>query len=57
MRLSDRGFAISSIFYIVLVLFLILIAILLIMMSGRKNILDKMRRNTYNDINNVTVSP
>lgn len=56
MRLNNRGFAISSVLYITLVLFLILIVSLLAMMSSRKNILDKMRKDAYNSINGITQS-
>lgn len=55
-RLNNRGFAISSVLYMALLLFLILIVSLLAMMGSRKNILDKMRRDAYNSINGVTQS-
>lgn len=53
MRLNNKGFAISSILYMALVLFLILIMALLTMMSSRKTILDKSRKDTYNALNNI----
>lgn len=56
MHLNNRGFAISSVLYLALVLFLILIVSLLAMMGSRKNILDKMRKDAYNSINGVTQS-
>lgn len=56
MHLNNKGFAISSVLYIALVLFLILIVSLLAMMGSRKNILDKMRKDAYNSINGVTQS-
>ena len=53
MKLNNKGFAISSILYMALILFLVLIASLLAMMGGRKNILDKIRLVTYNRINHI----
>ena len=51
MHLNNKGFAISSVLYLALILFLILIVALLAMMGSRKNILDKMRNDAYNNIN------
>lgn len=53
MKLNNKGFAISSILYMALILFLVLIMALLSMMGGRKNILDKIRLEAYNIINNI----
>lgn len=53
MKLNNKGFAISSILYMALILFLVLIASLLAMMGGRKNILDKIRLGVYNRINHI----
>ncbi|MEI3530310.1 MAG: hypothetical protein V8Q75_04455 [Bacilli bacterium] len=56
MHLNNKGFAISSVLYLALILFLILIVALLAMMGSRKNILDKMRNDAYNNINDITQS-
>lgn len=51
MKLNNKGFAISSIIYISLTLFLILIMALLAMMGSRKAILDKIRKDAYVGVN------
>lgn len=53
MRLNNKGFAISSVIYMSLVLFLVLIMSLLTVLASRKNILDKNRKDVFNYINNV----
>lgn len=53
MKLNNKGFAISSVIYMSLVLFLVLIMSLLTVLASRKNILDKNRKDVYNYINNI----
>ena len=53
MKLNNKGFAISSVIYMSLVLFLVLIMSLLTILASRKNILDKNRKDVYNYINNI----
>lgn len=53
MRLNNKGFAMSSVIYMALVLFLVLIMSLLTVLASRKNILDKNRKDVYNYVNKV----
>lgn len=53
MKLGNKGFAISSVLYMALVVFLILITSLLAMMGGRKNILDKLRNDAFANVNGI----
>lgn len=50
MRLNNKGFAISSIMYIILVLAIVLITLTLGIFSNRKMILDKKKKETLNEI-------
>lgn len=50
MKLNNKGFAISSIMYIILVLAIILIALTLAIFSSRKLILDKLRDEVLDSI-------
>ena len=52
MKLNNKGFAISSILYIILVLIIILLALSLAILNSRKLILDKIHDKTYSVINN-----
>ena len=57
LKLNNKGFAISSIMYIILVLAVILISLILVTLSSRKLILDKLREEvltTINDAPNIT---
>lgn len=51
MRINNKGFAISSIMYLILVFALILMVTTLALLSSRKLILDKMKKNVSIDIN------
>ena len=50
MKLNNRGFAISSIMYIILVLAVVLIALTLSILSSRKLILDKLKNEALDNI-------
>jgi hypothetical protein len=50
LRLNNKGFAISSIMYIILVLAVILISLILVTLSSRKLILDKLREEVLENI-------
>ena len=52
MRINNKGFAISSIMYLILVLALILMVTTLALLSSRKLILDKMKKEVSSSINN-----
>ena len=57
MRLNNKGFAISSIMYIILVLAVILISLILVTLSSRKLILNKLKSEvltTINETPNIT---
>lgn len=50
MKLDNKGFAISSILYLILVMAIILIALILAVLSGRKMILDKTKQEVLDNI-------
>ncbi|MDD2180864.1 MAG: hypothetical protein PHW32_00665 [Bacilli bacterium] len=50
MKLNNKGFAITGILYTALLLFLVLLAGILSMMSTRKIILDKMKKTTLESL-------
>lgn len=52
-RLNEKGFAIAGVLYTLLVIFLGLIFYFLLMLSNRKNILDKIKENVYKDISGI----
>ena len=52
MKLNNKGFAITSILYAVLILFLSLIAALLMLMGNRKLVLDKYKNEVKENLNN-----
>ena len=51
MKLNNKGFAISGILYAVMLLFLTLVASLLALISNRKLILDKYKRDIKDELN------
>ncbi len=51
MKLNNKGFAISSIMYIILVMAILIITITLSVLSSRKLVLDKLRSEVSNKIN------
>ena len=53
LKLNNKGFAISSIMYIILVLAVVLIALTLAILSSRKLILDKLKNEVSNNIYEV----
>ena len=53
MKLNNRGFAISTIMYLILVVAVILITLSLSILSSRKLILDKIKKEALNDVYNV----
>jgi len=50
LKLNNKGFAISSIMYIILVLAVILISLILVTLSSRKLILDKLRNEVLTTV-------
>lgn len=52
MKLNNKGFAISTIMYMILIMAVVLIALTLTLVSSRKLILDKARKETLNIIYN-----
>lgn len=50
MKLNNKGFAISSIMYIILIVAIILITLTLAIMSSRKLLIDKVKDEVINDI-------
>ena len=50
MRLNNKGFAISTIMYIILVIAVVLISLSLASLGNRKLILDKLKSEVLNDI-------
>lgn len=50
MKLNNKGFAISSVMYIILVLGIILIILTLSLLSSRKLVLDKLKNEVLDDI-------
>ena len=57
MKLNNKGFAISSIMYLILVMALLLVAILLGLLNSRKNILDTQKRKLINSLAAEPVEP
>lgn len=53
MKLNNRGIAITSVVYMILVLGIILILTTLGMLSSRKLVLDKIKKDTYSEIMSV----
>ena len=53
MKLNNKGFAISTVMYMILILAVILITLTLSILSARKLVLDKIRKETANNIYNV----
>jgi len=52
LKLNNKGFAISSIMYIILVLAVVLISLTLAILSSRKLILDKLKQDVFENIYN-----
>ena len=52
MKLNNKGFAISSILYIILIMAVILVSLTLTILTSRKLIIDKLRKETLNNIYN-----
>ena len=53
MKLNNKGFAISTIMYMILIMAIVLIALTLSILSSRKLILDKIKKETNNNIYNM----
>ena len=53
MKLNNKGFAVSTIMYIILLVAVLLIVLTLALLSARKLILDKVREETANNIYNT----
>ena len=54
MKLDNKGFAISSIMYIILVMAVILIAVTLALLSSRNLILEKIKDEAINDVYTIS---
>lgn len=52
MKLNNKGFAISTIMYMILIMAVVLIILTLSLLSSRKLILDKIREETMHNIYN-----
>ena len=50
--MNNKGFAISGIIYSILVLFLVFLALFLFSMKSKKQILDTLREDTIESIDN-----
>lgn len=53
MKLNNKGFAISTVMYMILIMSIVLITLTLSILSARKLILDKIRKETSNNIYNA----
>jgi len=53
MKLNNKGFAISTVMYMILIMAVVLITLTLTLLSNRRLILDKTREETSNNIYNV----
>ena len=54
MKLGNKGFAISTIMYMILILALVITACALAILSSRSNILNKLKESAQNEINNIS---
>ena len=54
MKLNNKGFAISSVMYMILIMAIVLITLTLSLLSSRKLVLDKIKQETLNDIYNTS---
>ena len=52
LKLNNKGFALSGIIYSILILFLVLIFAVLTVLGSRKLILDKLKNDVMNELNN-----
>ncbi|MDO4963727.1 MAG: hypothetical protein Q4E75_06520 [bacterium] len=52
LKLNNKGFAISTVMYLVLILAIVLFTLTLSVLSNRKNILDKQKEEALNTIYN-----
>ena len=50
MKLNNKGFAISTVMYMILIMAVVLISLILAVLSSRKLVLDKIKDETLNDI-------
>lgn len=57
MRLNNKGFAISTIMYMILVLAVLVMALTLTLLNGRKLIIDKQKQIALTNINNSLNTP
>lgn len=53
MKLNNRGFAISTMMYMILILAITLTATFLIILNGRSKVLNNLRNKVQNDINDI----
>ena len=51
--MNNKGFAISGIFYSILVLFLVITALFLFSMQSKKHILDTLKTDTMDSIDGI----
>lgn len=54
MKLNNKGFAISSVMYMILIMAIVLITLTLSLLSSRKLVLDKIKQETLDNIYNKT---
>lgn len=56
MKLNNKGFAISTVMYMILVVAVVLITLTLTLLSSRKLVLDKIKNEALNNIYGETGS-
>ena len=54
--MNNKGFAITGILYSILVLFMVLVALLLFNLQNKKTILDKLKSDTLESVENLEVA-
>ena len=54
MKLNNKGFAISTVMYMILIMAVVLIALTLTLLSSRKLVLDNIKKEVLNEIYNET---
>ena len=57
MKLNNKGFAVSTIMYMILVLAVLVMALTLTLLNGRKLIIDKQKQIALTNINNNLTTP
>lgn len=53
--MNNKGFAVSGILYVLLLIFITILVMLLFNFQNKKNILDKLKQDTLNKINEQVI--